>query len=371
MINLDGLRKDRINLCPNLKSFRDKSNYFSKMITVSPYTLAALHAMMSGTYPSKNGVDAYYHMFRFKKDTIITIAELLKERGYYTKCDVISENILPTKGFDEITTFDEKTVNFEKRHSEIIRNISTREKFFLFLHYEGVHSHVISDVLKKYDPKDNNDEFFTRRFENEQIYDSYMPECDSYVTSILQTIDSLTIADKTIVILFSDHGTSLGEKRGEKFYGVYVYDYTINTFCMIRIPSFVPQIINTQCSILDIFPTIMEIACNSGRIDQIVGTSLFRLIEKPESGDREVFVETGGLYGFWPSPKKHNVFCIRINDKKLIYNAVPQSWEFYDIKNDPEELNNLYDKKLNEVSELKSKILCFFKENNIHINGNK
>jgi len=41
LLNLDGLRKDKVNLCPNLKSFKEKNIYFSKMITVSPYTLAA------------------------------------------------------------------------------------------------------------------------------------------------------------------------------------------------------------------------------------------------------------------------------------------------------------------------------------------
>ena len=41
------------------------------------------------------------------------------------------------------------------------------------------------------------------------------------------------------------------------------------------------------------------------------------------SENRDVFIETGGLYGPWPSPKKHNVFCIKSNNKKLIYNDIP------------------------------------------------
>ena len=39
MINLDGLRKDRIEKCNHLKTIRDENIYFSKMISVSPYTL--------------------------------------------------------------------------------------------------------------------------------------------------------------------------------------------------------------------------------------------------------------------------------------------------------------------------------------------
>ena len=68
-------------------------------------------------------------------------------------------------------------------------------------------------------------------------------------------------------------------------------------------------------------------------------------------------METGGLYGPWPSPEKHNVFCIRSKEKKLIYNDTPQTWEFYDLKNDPNEINNIYDENLEEMIILKNQLL--------------
>ena len=89
------------------------------------------------------------------------------------------------------------------------------------------------------------------------------------------------------------------------------------------------------------------------------------MINNPDAKDREVFVETGGLYGPWPSPKKHNVFCIKINQKKLIYNDTPETWEFYDLKNDPNELHNLYSKKSEEIEFFKGRLMQYFKENNI------
>jgi len=55
LINLDGLRKDRITKCPTLNSIKENNVYFSKMISVSPYTLAAHHSIFSGLYPSQNG----------------------------------------------------------------------------------------------------------------------------------------------------------------------------------------------------------------------------------------------------------------------------------------------------------------------------
>ena len=72
------------------------------------------------------------------------------------------------KIFDNV--FDEKTVDFKSHHSNIIKEISKEEKFFLFLHYEGVHSKLVEDVMKKYDPKLNEDEYFRKTEENEIRY---------------------------------------------------------------------------------------------------------------------------------------------------------------------------------------------------------
>ena len=65
------------------------------------------------------------------------------------------------------------------------------------------------------------------------------------------------------------------------------------------------------------------------------------MVENPSAENRSIFVETGGLYGPWPSPEKHNIFCVKVDGKKLIYNDTPQTWEFYDLKNDPNEWTNL------------------------------
>ena len=98
-----------------------------------------------------------------------------------------------------------------------------------------------------------------------------------------------------------------------------------------------------------------------------MGKSLFDMIKQEENVDREVFVETGGLYGPWPSPKKHNVFCVRKNNKKLIYNLTPNTWEFYDLKSDPQELKNLYDESSELILSYKERLLFYFQKNQIDI----
>ena len=230
---------------------------------------------------------------------------------------------------------------------------------------------MVRSIVQKYNQKDNDDEYYESQLENHQRYNSYLPLCDDYVTGILDTLKKSGIYENTILIFFADHGTSVGEKKGEKFYGVFTYDYTINVFCIIHIPKKSPKIIDTQCRTIDIFPTISEligIKLQGDEFKMIQGESLLPLITNSSSDDRDVFVETGGLYGPWPSPKRHNVFCVRVNNKKLIYNDTPQTWEFYELDNDPNEINNKYDILLKDVILLKRKLIQFLQENKIKTN---
>lgn len=366
LINLDGFRKDKIDLCPNLKKFRENCIYFPSMFTVAPYTFASLASIFSGMYPSKNGVNGYYNLFQFKEE-ITTISQLLKNNGFYTSCDVIDASVIPKSGFDEVNVFDEKTVNFKLRHKDLIKKLTKKEKFFLFLHFTETHKHLVDAVIQKYKQEDNDDEYFNAKKENDERYNSYLPTCDDYVNTILETLSECGINEKTIVIFFADHGTSLGEKKGEKFYGVYTYDYTLNVFCLLKIPGYDSKEISKQCRTIDLYPTIAELS--GTKIEKSTlgfqGESLIQFLNDSNAEDREVFAETGGLYGPWPSPEKHNIFCIRTPTKKLIYNDTPQTWEYYDLENDPREENNIYDENDTKIKELKEKILFYLNENNI------
>ena len=362
LVNLDGLRQDKVEFCDNLNLLKEKSIYFPNMITVSPYTLTAHHSIITGLYPSQHGVDSYHHMFRFKKN-LITIPELLKRANYFTRCDIQLDTLMTKKGFDEYDVFNEHTVDYKTRHRNILKEISKHDKFFLFLQYSKLHTYLVSEVMSKTDKDSNDDEYFQNVQANESRFVSHLKECDDVIGNIMCTLDDLKLLDKTIVIVMADHGTSFGEKKGEKFYGTFVYDYTIKVFCMMYIPNETSRIVQNQCSSIDIFPTVAEIAgLNLGNdCSDVLGKSLFNFINSSENTDREVFVETGGLHGPWPSPKRHNVFCVRKNNKKLIYNDTPKTWEFYDLKNDPKELNNIYDDNSQDITKFKNILLDYLK----------
>ena len=365
VINLDGLRRDKVMNSDALKSLIKESYFFSQMNTVAPYTFASIHAIMSGMYPSSNGVNSYYNMFKFKNSEVTTLADILKKSNYFTYCDINSESIIPKKGFDEYRVYDERVINFTSRHCDLIKKLS-KKKFFLFLQNTETHNNFVREIIEK-DKDTTDDEYFKSREKNDLRYSSHLQKTDSYIRSIVETLKDTGIYNNTILIIFSDHGTSLGEKSGEKFYGVYLYDYTLNVFSVIRIPNHSTKIIDKQCRTIDLFPTILELSNSpKSEFSKKQGTSLIPLITDDDSLDREVFAETGGLYGPWPSPEKHNVFCVKHDQKKIIYNNTPDTWEFYDLANDPNESNNIYDTISPDTQlKFKKRLLFYLEENNI------
>ena len=169
LINLDGLRRDKIHLIESLDKLTKKSYFFKNIDTVSPYTFASIHSIMTGTFPSNHGVDAYYNILKFKKNEITTIAEILNKENFYTVCDVNNEAILSRKGFDEYNIYDETIINFKERHCNIIERISDKQ-FFLFLQNTETHNKYVRNIIED---KNIDDRYYFNSYnENNQKYES-------------------------------------------------------------------------------------------------------------------------------------------------------------------------------------------------------
>ena len=128
------------------------------MIAAAPYTVASMHSMLSGMYGSKNGVDAYNHMFKFKDDCK-TLAEYFQESGYFTRGGTFRLSLVPERGFDKLSEYDENSDDVLEVHKRIIDETCEHEKpFFLYLHYADIHSNIVKNVFDIYD--DFDDEYF-------------------------------------------------------------------------------------------------------------------------------------------------------------------------------------------------------------------
>ena len=349
---IDGARVDKLESSKKFNDIYKNGFLFNNVTTTFPYTVGAVNSIFTGMYGKENGVDAYYNVLGLK-ETSKTFTEILKQEGYFTCCDLLHKNIISKRGFDIHQQHDEYTDDLQERHSELIKNVfnSASEKpFFCFLHFTNIHRETVSEVLKKYEWDDQ--EFYDNIKNNENRYNSIFDITCEYMKKIINTVNNLGIDKNTYIIFFSDHGTGLGERYGERNYGSYTYEETIRTFYLFLGGIIEKNKISTKLhSNLDIFPTILDLAEINKK--NTSGTSLWpSLIGDSEIEEEYTFSETGALHGPFPSPDKSNVFCIKTKKYKLIFLSSLNLWELYDLETDPYEKNNLIDKNIEGIKKL-------------------
>jgi choline-sulfatase len=167
---------------------------------------------------------------------------------------------------------------------------------------------------------------------------------DEKVGQLLRTLEATGQMDNTIIIFVSDHGEMLGE-RG-MWYKMSFLEWSARIPMLFYAPErFQPQRIKTPVSLLDLLPTLVNIA-NDGKpveyVDRLDGSSLLPLLE---SGFEQDFAPAYGemLGEGVVSP----MFMIRNGRYKYIHcGSDPE--QLYDIEADPQELNNLVGQKAHE-----------------------
>ena len=356
---IDGARVDRLKKSEKFNQISKDGFLFNNISTTFPYTVGAVNSIFTGMYGKENGVNSYYNVLELKK-TSTTFTEILKKNGYFTCCDLLHKDVITKRGFDRHQVHDEYKDDLKKRHSDLIKNMVELKNspFFCFLHFTNIHRETVSEVLKKYEWDDQ--EFYDKIDENVTRYDTIFEISCDYIKSIINTVNELDIKNETVMIFFSDHGTGLGERYGERNYGSFTYEETIRTFYLFIAENIQKNKISEKLhSSLDIFPTILDLA-DISRENIDLGTSLWKTLTNSSENEIEekyTFSETGALHGPFPSPNKSNVFCIKNNRFKLIFCKDTEIWELYDLQIDPHEKNNVIDEDVNCKQELKEKLL--------------
>ncbi len=357
---LDGSRTDRLEISKDFLSLQKKGTLVDNVTAAYPYTFAAINAIFTGLFGKENGVDAYYKMFRLK-DSVDFLPEILQANGYFTSCDLISEKVISNRGFDIYQSHDEYVDDLTKKHPDLICESfkqSDGKPIFTFLQFSKIHTITVSEVLKKYDWNDKN--YYENQKNNLKNYDDAFLTATKYAKIIQNTIDELNKSNETILIFFCDHGTGIGERFGERNYGVFTFDETIKTYFLFIGPNILENKISDKLlSTLQIFPTLLEL-CQIDPTPITKEQSFASFLTGNSLSLREkdcTFSETGGLQGPYPSPKNPNVFCIKTSKYKLIYYQTPDIWEFYDLVKDPKELDNISGLGIKIEQQLKKKLL--------------
>ena len=357
LICIDGGRVDRAKKSKTFQNLKTKGVFLPETITYAPYTNSAIHALISGSYGNRNGCFSYWHSSKFKKYQFKTLAKYLQENNFYTYADVHSELVLSKIGFDEYHIFDESNVNLIERHQNILNELNEKDgNFFVYLHYSGIHTGIRDSVMKVYD--NFSKDYFENTEKNNERYDKFFHQDDDYLENISKQLTKLNLWENSIIVIFSDHGISVGEKFGERAYGAFCYDYTIKTFSYYISNIARNKEIITQVRHIDILPTILEqlkIKIDSD-FKSLDGISLLPLIRGELFEEKIAYTETANPLHEKSPPKEPNTKSVRTSKWKLISNDYNNSMELYNLEKDPHELENLIGKSFSIETKLKQEL---------------
>ena len=158
-----------------------------------------------------------------------------------------------------------------------------------------------------------------------------------------------------MVVYTSDQGFYLGEHG--LFDKRFMYEEAMRTPLMIRYPKEIKEKITDRrlTQNLDIAPTLLDVAGISIP-DDMQGETLRKIWQNDDSEWRDAIYYHYYEKGFGATPH----YGVRTDRYKLIhFYDVVDSWEFYDLETDPNEMKNLYTDPGYEqkIKELKAKLI--------------
>jgi len=184
---------------------------------------------------------------------------------------------------------------------------------------------------------------------------------DDNIGRVLNYLKENGLEENTIIVYASDQGFYLGEHGW--FDKRFMYEQSLRMPFVIKYPNKIKSgtVINDIVSNIDLAPTVLDLA-GVAIPEEVQGKSFLSQLEgKANSAWRQSMYYHYYEYPFWHHVQPH--YGIRTDRYKLIHFYYDVDvWEFYDLKNDPNELNNLIEseshqeliKKLKEdLNELK------------------
>ncbi|HAF08370.1 MAG: sulfatase-like hydrolase/transferase [bacterium] len=358
LILIDGARYDFVKEEGLYKEIFSKSLWYNRFYTASPYTIGSMHALFTGLYPKNNGVDGYFNPNKLKREVKI-LPQYLKEKGYFTLANIPSPVVMANRGFDIYTLHDEYNEDVEKKQIDFVEE--NREKmlkskpFFLYLHYSKIHTSLVNNVLNVYN--DRSEEYFNNVEKNRERYKNDIKISGDYLKKIINLVKDSKLYENTEIWVLSDHGASTGEVFGERAYGVFLYNYTLHNF-VIKYREDRREDDYRLHSTVDLLPILLnslgiEIPLNiDGRLErEYVERSFFKERKKVY----EIYFETGGVDGPFPSPEKHNIFGVFDGERKLVHIKTIDKFQQFLVKDE----NDIEVKNIDK--DLKNKLIDYEK----------
>jgi arylsulfatase A-like enzyme len=297
LITIDTLRADHMSLygypretTPHLDAFAKTGVIFDRAYTYWPKTRGSFVAMMTGRLAAQSGYGKTHPLLL---DFNPTLAGVLREAGYETVAVVDNPNVAVSlgyaRGFDRYReTWEEAALASEMDRARAItedgvryiREASPERPFLLWLHYVNPHAPytppppfdtAFLDEEARRGPALEPVEGFSggvaRAWEVPgrglgyyvAQYDGEIAVTDAEVRRVLEALESSEVGARTIVILTSDHGESLGEHDYYFDHGQDLYDPSMRIPLVMAGPGLaVGHRSDVLATTLDLVPTVLD-----------------------------------------------------------------------------------------------------------------
>lgn len=226
LLTIDTLRADRVGAygdaqakTPRLDELARRGVRFENSYSPVPLTLPAHGTLFIGRYPFAHGARTNGNYLI--RDEEVTLAERLREAGFHTRAQVatfiLSGKFGLAQGFDVYDDALGSADLIRGFSSEITADVVTdrfvdwlgsgdNSRFFSWLHFYDPH--------QPWSPPPT----FDQRFADDP-YRGEVAFVDQQVGRILDALEERGVAEKTLVVITSDHGEGFGE-HGEVGHGI-------------------------------------------------------------------------------------------------------------------------------------------------------
>ncbi len=344
LISIDTLRADHLgcygyerDTSPGIDELAKDAVLFENAIIPAPYTGPSHATMMTGLYPAAHGV--LTNGYRLHEETT-TLAERLRGEGFKTAAFVAAKSVLGKRfGFNQGFEVFKQGLLRQRRAAKVNRDAlrwlertASSERFFAWVHYYDVHcayrapqpffDMFYPDYGGELDPRGkcgkphyNNMELSEDDFEYlRALYDGELRYVDTQVAALLTRLEELRLKGKTIVVITSDHGESLGEQRLIG-HNLCLHDYEIRIPLIINHPGLVRGArVRHQVDLVSLTPTILDLlgipADNS-----LDGESFAGLLRGERAEERFAYSQIA------PEKGREQAFSIRGQEWKFILHA--------------------------------------------------
>jgi choline-sulfatase len=338
---------------PHLDALSTRGVRFAHATAQAPLTLPSHASIMTGKYPTMHGLR---DMEGFVMDqSHPTVASITQSNGFATAAFVGSRVLAKSFGLAKGFTFYDDDMGrpseeyalpgvFAERRAALVTEHALewlrenrQRRFFLWAHYFDPHT--------PYDPPEPYKHTYAGdRYSGEIAY------MDEQVGRLLDGLEQIGLAQRTLVAVFGDHGESLGE-HGEMTHGIYLYDSTLHVPFILAGPD-VPRskVVHELVRSIDVMPTLLAFL-NLPPGPDVQGVSLWPLllhgtpVNSKYSYSETLYPRT---YMGWSELRG-----MRTDTWKLIVAPRP---ELYNLKRDPGENQNLFSDFPADAAQLQKKL---------------